>query len=95
MCYTVPTLGAMVTSAAWLRTRNPKLGRLNLLFWGGAVFGIIDHLWNGELLAFSGNLASDLMLGVAITGVILAVWAGSILLEKYQPAGSASDRLTR
>jgi hypothetical protein len=52
------------------------------MFYGGALFGIIDHLWNGELFLVSENWAKDVMLGIVITvGTILA-WAGILALAK-------------
>jgi hypothetical protein len=74
MCYTIPAAGAIVTSVIWGKTRNLKIGWLNLLFWGGAIFGIVDHLYNGELFLVSKNIAADLTLGVVITAVILGCW---------------------
>ncbi len=41
---------------------------------GGAIFGIVDHAWNGELFMISPNLFADLMLGVTITLVIFMTW---------------------
>lgn len=82
MCYTVPAVGAIVTSILWNKTKNIKIGWLNLLFWGGALFGIIDHLWNKELFLISKNIVSDLMLGVVITAVIFTCWGVMVLAGK-------------
>ena len=85
MCYAVPAVGAVITSAIWSTTKNVKVGWLNLLFWGGAIFGVIDHLWNGELFLISKNIVSDLMLGVAITGVIFVCWTIMVAASKTNP----------
>jgi len=85
MCYTVPLAGACITTIAWARTKSVKAWWLMLLFCGGALFGVIDHAWNGELFLVSENLVSDLMLGVVITAGILAVWAGMVVLTKKNP----------
>ena len=82
MCYMVPVVGAVVTSAVWSKTKDTKTGWLNLLFWGGALFGVIDHFWNGELFLISENLVSDLMLGVVITLGILATWGIMVAVSK-------------
>lgn len=85
MCYTIPTIGAVVTSVVWSKTKNVKVWWLNLLFWGGALFGVIDHFWNGELFLISENVVSDLMLGVTISGVILVSWGIMVALSKTNP----------
>jgi hypothetical protein len=58
--------------------------RHNLLLAGGAIFGLVDHLWNGELLLLGENLFLDLMLGVAITAAIFIVWIVFVSLDKTQ-----------
>ena len=77
-CYAVPTVAAIIHKV--LRTKKTKLKHdphqksLNLLFMGGAIFGIIDHLWNGELFMLGKNPVSDIMLGITITAVIYVAW---------------------
>jgi hypothetical protein len=44
------------------------------MFLGGALFGIIDHLWNGELFLISKNWIMDLSLGFVITSGIMGSW---------------------
>jgi len=85
MCYTVPIAGAAVTSVLWSRTKSTKIWWLNLMFYGGALFGIIDHLWNGELFLISENIASDLLLGVAITAGIFLSWLMLLAFNKANP----------
>lgn len=85
MCYTAPLIGAVVTSVAWNKTKNVKVWWLTLMFYGGALFGVIDHLWNGELLLISENIVSDLLLGVTITAVILVSWGIMVICSKINP----------
>lgn len=89
VCYIVPLIGAMVHFGARRRVEGWRTSVhhlwLNLLLAGGAVFGVVDHLWNGELFLFGGNLAWDLLLGVTITVTMVAVWA-VIVLASGAPA---------
>jgi hypothetical protein len=85
MCYAAPTAGAIITSLIWSKTKNVKVWWLNLMFWGGALFGVIDHSWNGELFLISENIVNDLFLGIAITFVILLSWAIMLTLSKVNP----------
>ncbi len=85
MCYTVPAAGAIVTSFIWGRNKNIKIWWLNLMFWGGALFGFIDHLWNKELFLISENIASDLLLGVVITAAILVIWRVTVMAGRFNP----------
>ena len=55
------------------------------MFYGAALFGVIDHGWNGELFLVSENAAKDLMLGVVIALVTLAVWGGMLILTNINP----------
>jgi len=82
MCYIAPVIGAVITSAAWRKTKSVKVWWLTLLFCGGALFGVVDHLWNGELFLISENILSDLLLGVAIVVVILFTWKLTIEWSK-------------
>lgn len=85
MCYVGPLTGAIVTSVLWRKTKNVKIFWLNLLFWGGALFGVIDHLLNGELFLVSENVGWDLLLGAIITGAILGAWKGVVALSRKHP----------
>lgn len=85
MCYAMPLIGAVATSVAWRKTKSVKVWWLNLMFYGGALFGVIDHLWNKELFLISENLASDLLLGVVITAVIFGCWGITIAWSKVNP----------
>ncbi len=86
MCYAFPTIGAIVTSVVLRKTKNVKIFWLNLLFWGGTIFGIIDHVWNKELFLISKNILGDLMLGITITAVILVSWAIMVVVSKTSPS---------
>lgn len=86
MCYTVPLAGAIVTSVMWKKNKSVKLWWLNLMFYGGAIFGVIDHLWNGELFLIGENTAKDLLLGVTITLGIIFTWAFVLVFTKVNPA---------
>ncbi len=85
MCYVGPLAGAIVTSVLWRKARNVKIFWLNLLFWGGALFGVIDHLLNGELFLISENVGWDLLLGAIITGAILSAWKGVVVFSRKHP----------
>lgn len=86
MCYTVPVVGAILTTLSWAKTKSVKLWWLTLMFYGAALFGVIDHLWNRELFLISDNLVSDLMLGVAITAFTVIAWGVTILVSKKNAA---------
>lgn len=94
MCFYIPTAGAIVTSAIWKKNKSVKVWWLNLLFWGGALFGVIDHWWNGELFLVSENLGSDLLLGVAITITILVVWGIMVVVSKKSPTLASYTKIT-
>ena len=85
MCYTIPLAGAVITSLAWKKTKAVKVWWLTLMFYGGALFGVIDHLWNGELFLISENIASDLLLGIVITGAIIISWAAIVAFGRTNP----------
>jgi hypothetical protein len=85
MCYTVPTTAAILTTFMWRSKKTAPLFWLMLMFYGGALFGVIDHLWNGELFLISDNWVKDLSLGVVITVSIILVWRGVLFLAKRTP----------
>ena len=74
-CYLIPTVAAI--ALYFFRRQNPRLKFsldhmwLNILLAGGAIFGLVDHIWNRELLSFSWG---DLALGAFITLTLFAVW---------------------
>jgi len=83
MCYAGPVAGAIVSSLVWGKTKSIKVWWLSLLYWGGALFGVIDHLWNGELFLISGDIVKDLLLGAVITVSIFIFWLGALLYYKH------------
>jgi len=85
MCYAVSLLGAAATTVVWNKTKSVKIWWLSLLFYGGALFGVIDHLWNGELFLITENLVSDLLLGVVIALSMVFVWGIMLFLAKFSP----------
>ncbi|MBD3164113.1 hypothetical protein GF323_02860 [Candidatus Woesearchaeota archaeon] len=90
-CYTISAAAAAIH---FLIRRKPSLRKsrhhlwLNQLFLGGALFGIVDHWWNGELLAFS---AKDLLLGVTITLVTFSVWGYLVLFDRTAHAAETES----
>ena len=86
VCYAVPTAAAIIhhilrgNIVGW--KKNASHLWLSLLLVGGAIFGIVDHLWNGELFLIGEEPLLDILLGVAITVVIFITWGVLVLLEK-------------
>lgn len=87
MCYTVPAAAALVTTFIWIKNGSSRLWNLLLLFLGGSVFGIIDHLWKGELFLISREWAKDLALGLVITVGMVLVWFLILFLAKKRLQG--------
>ena len=91
VCYLIPLTAAVVHTVLRRNVHSMKGDKhqlwLGMLLFGGALFGVVDHLWNGELFLFSGNLVSDLLLGATITATIVAAWA--IIVRLDRPAGVA------
>lgn len=86
MCYIVPAAAAVVTT--FIKKKTQKVWWLTLMFYGGAIFGIVDHLWNGELFLVSSDWVKDVLLGVVITAVTFLAWVFLSVLfkEKKQPS---------
>lgn len=74
MCYTIPLAAAAITSIIWKKNKSVNMWSLNLMLYGASIFGIVDHLWNGELFLISDNITRDLLLGVVITAGIFITW---------------------
>ncbi|MFC1690639.1 hypothetical protein ACFL0W_00535 [Nanoarchaeota archaeon] len=94
-CYIVPTVAAIVHY--FMREKIPSMKNsshhvwLNLLFVGGSIFGIVDHLWNGELFMLGEKLFLDITLGVTITLVIIIAWKIITVYDKLQTPNKVSD----
>jgi len=86
MCYIVPTIAAITTTFVWKKNKALKLWWLLLMFYGGSLFGMIDHLWNRELFLVSKDWIKDLGLGVVITAGIILVWVVILVLAKKNPS---------
>ncbi len=82
-CYTVPAAAAIMHFLARKKSPNFKSKHqlwLNQLYLGAGIFGIIDHIWNRELLRFS---MSDVLLGFLITLGITIAWAIIVTIDIY------------
>lgn len=84
MCYTIPLAATLILNGIKKvkKIQNFHLERLNLLFLGGTIMLVVDHLWNGEIFLIGGNIIKDLLLGFAMTGAILGIWGIMILKDK-------------
>lgn len=82
MCYLVPTVAAITTTFVWKKKNTLKTFWLVLMFYGGSLFGVIDHLWNGELFLISENWIKDLSLGIVIAVMIVVAWIMILALAK-------------
>jgi drug/metabolite transporter (DMT)-like permease len=83
VCYVIPTsAAAMILAHRFFGKKKDIPGhQLSLLLGGGAIFGIVDHWWNGQLTLIGPNIAHDILLGLVITVVIYAVWFGMLALS--------------
>lgn len=76
VCWTIPLMAAVITYGI-TRGRGLRDSRgwwLNLMFLGGALFGVIDHLWYGELFLISEYWLMDAALGSVIAGGTFGCW---------------------
>ena len=86
VCYTIPLVAAIISTIVWSSQRRGPAGWwLNLLLYGGALFGLVDHLWNGELFLSGGAPLMDLLLGVTITAVIFGGWGITLGIARVYP----------
>jgi hypothetical protein len=74
VCYIIPTIATIIEFIRNKKSKNKHSNWLNLMFLGAALFGIIDHLWNGELFILSTNWITDLTLSLTITGGVIGSW---------------------
>ena len=82
VCYAVPTIATIIGLIRQRKRKYTHGNKLNLMLLGGVLFGVIDHLWNGELFLISENWIMDLALGFTITGGILGSWGIIISMPK-------------
>jgi hypothetical protein len=96
VCYAVPLAALLIT--AFRRKLLRKTGMegfwLNLLLLGGALFGVIDHFWNGELFLLGPNLIADLSLGATITAGIFVSWGVIVFRERLTGSLKNLERKT-
>jgi len=76
VCWVVPLMTMLIVSSIrkLFHKRDDHTFWLNIMLLGGTVFGLIDHIWNGELFLIGSNWMMDLALGSVITGGIGACW---------------------
>jgi len=86
VCYTIP---AAVAIGHYILRKNITGWKesthhfwLGLLLAGGAIFGVVDHWWNGELFLIGEEPLIDIMLGVTITLTIFVAWAVIVTLNR-------------
>lgn len=86
VCYTIPLAASIIHAVSRKKIsswrNNIHHMWLNLLFVGGAIFGIVDHIWNGELLLIGENIGSDILLGLTISVIIYFAWIIIVALDK-------------
>ncbi|MBI4453176.1 hypothetical protein HY636_00870 [Candidatus Woesearchaeota archaeon] len=94
-CYIIPVISAVMhyglrkKISSWKDDISHK--NLTLLLTGGAIFGFVDHLWNGQLFV-SKNLGKDLLLGVTITITIFLVWGIIVFAEKAKQSQVVEEK---
>ncbi len=88
MCHAVPATASVVTTILWCKTKDQKIGQLNLMFYGAAVFSAADHLVNGEFFLIAPNMAQDLFKGVLMSAAVLAVWFIGMIWERMKKPSS-------
>ena len=96
VCYAVPTAAAIVHIVMRRNITSWKGNTyhlwLSFLLAGGAIFGLVDHWWNGELFLIGENILMDLTLGVVITIAIVVIWAVLTTLDKTKAKNILSVR---
>ncbi|MBI5158651.1 hypothetical protein HY992_00875 [Candidatus Micrarchaeota archaeon] len=81
VCYAVSLAAFLFVHFAGKNKSSDK--NLELMLAGGAVFGVVDHVWNGQLFLISENLFWDLALGVVIVASIFLFWSLSKTLNFF------------
>ena len=55
------------------------------MLYGGALFGVVDHLWHGELFLIGEAPLMDLLLGGTITAAIFGGWGITFAVARVYP----------
>lgn len=84
LCYTIPTAVWLILTIFRKWRKGPELTWLYLLLFGATLFGLIDHLWNGEIFLIGENPLKDIALGIVITLAVLGVWGIMIFLHRQK-----------
>jgi hypothetical protein len=95
MCYVVSLAAAASSHIVWVKTKSVKVWWLTLMFYGGALFGVIDHLWNKELFLISKNTANDLLLGTVIVFGIFIAWSITLIVSRESSTLSGYTKVTK
>ena len=95
VCYMVPIAALLVTAAARkLKGSHGSHGFwLAIMLLGASVFGVVDHLWNGELFLVGANRAYDLALGGTITAGVAAIWGILVLKHSIATSTQMTNRM--
>jgi uncharacterized BrkB/YihY/UPF0761 family membrane protein len=79
MCFLVPLTQAVATTIYRVCTKQTdtfvgrNLKTLELMLWGGTIMLLVDHIINGEFLAW--NPMELLTVGLPMSVAVTAVWA--------------------
>ncbi len=79
MCFLVPLTQAIATTVYRVCTKQTdtfvgrNLKTLELMLWGGTIMLLVDHLINGEFLAW--NPMELLTVGLPMSLAVTAIWA--------------------
>lgn len=84
ICYIIPSATAIIVSAIrkYKWKREPESTWLTLLLLGAAIFGVIDHLWNGELFLIGPHLWKDIASGTVITAASFVAWVIMVAVHR-------------
>ncbi len=84
LCYIIPTAVLIFLSIInkKVKIKEPEKGWLYLLLLGAVIFGVVDHLWNGEIFLISEEPLKDIALGIVITLSVFIVWRIIVYIYK-------------
>ncbi|MEW6592766.1 MAG: hypothetical protein AB1305_03695 [Candidatus Hadarchaeota archaeon] len=86
VCYAVPLAAAVISTVVWFSQKRGSSGWwLNLMLYGAALFGVVDHLWYGELFLIGADPLKDLMAGAAITTAVFGAWGVTLGVTRIYP----------